>query len=542
MLTYLLCRQIPRVDISAPANSIDYHPALLAHADENNGGGGTAPSATVAPVAPAVQIIHVHQPPVPFTTKEEKLGPHLDSDSGSELSELSDDSLSDDSMEIDDDDESLDYQAMSQAEQAEHECFGEEYKGPKFSEEDASRMLILMSHASNCPCNHKLTKHREVCMSTKFLMLHVRDCPGTTASFDVCPFPWCRKVKHLLYHMVSCPSPATCNICSPSPISDSLKNLTGLNKHRAKKYRQKMISFVKAKSAASKNKNTSSVDIRPSAQRVPPRKSSEGAKAAKTKAKMADMPVTTCSVLPHPGAVKPLRPAKTESALATQTSFAHIQPSTGDEDQIVVSLQSSYHVTNNSQPQRVEGAPSHPYEAIVKAGGPPRIEMASDTPSLPIDTAHKINSNDDFPPAAMIALETAAGSVAAPNESFKAGTASADDSGAFQGSSTDKPNPNGPVLVKSEPVDHMNSPPIRESGEEMSASTTPADFSCQSTQESAPPARAVPDLIPNANPGNLPASGSRIDQKQVEGNMENGDSISTQMKSHSSSGALKIAC
>ena len=63
-------------------------------------------------------------------------------------------------------------------------------------------------------------------------MLHVRDCPGTTSTFDVCPFPWCRKMKHLLYHLVSCEHPESCGICAPSKLGKSWRKLRGLNEHR----------------------------------------------------------------------------------------------------------------------------------------------------------------------------------------------------------------------------------------------------------------------------------------------------------------------
>jgi hypothetical protein len=41
--------------------------------------------------------------------------------------------------------------SMSIGEQAENEKFGAEYEGPKLSEYDASRLLILILHASTCP-------------------------------------------------------------------------------------------------------------------------------------------------------------------------------------------------------------------------------------------------------------------------------------------------------------------------------------------------------------------------------------------------------
>lgn len=94
-------------------------------------------------------------------------------------------------------------------------------------------------------CRHKSAKHRDVCRSTKYMMLHIRDCPGTTTSFDVCPFPWCRKVKHLLYHLVSCQKPKACSICTPKTLTRNLTKLNKLNYHRLKTYRERMIARFK---------------------------------------------------------------------------------------------------------------------------------------------------------------------------------------------------------------------------------------------------------------------------------------------------------
>lgn len=143
---------------------------------------------------------------------------------------------------------------MTPAERAEHETFGKEYEGPVLSEDHAAKLLILMGHASTCPCQHKSEKHRDVCRSTKYMMLHVRDCPGTTSTCDVCPFPWCRKVKHLLYHLVSCKDPDQCAICSPKDLPKGLQGLVGLNAHRNKKHRERLIAMVKAKMAAKSTK------------------------------------------------------------------------------------------------------------------------------------------------------------------------------------------------------------------------------------------------------------------------------------------------
>lgn len=126
-ITFLfLYVKVPRVDITAPANVIEYHPALLAHADDNTGGVTKAPEPEPAPV------------------EDPKL-------SDSDESYLSGEELSD--MSLDSDDSDLDTLAfLSPADQAENEDFGSEYTGPSLSDETASRLLILMQHASTCPC------------------------------------------------------------------------------------------------------------------------------------------------------------------------------------------------------------------------------------------------------------------------------------------------------------------------------------------------------------------------------------------------------
>lgn len=89
------------------------------------------------------------------------------------------------------------------------------------------------------------------------MMLHVRDCPGTTSTFDVCPFPWCRKVKHLLYHLVSCTQPKQCAICSPSNLTKEMQGLVGLNKHRLKRQRERMIAAIRSNNATRQQQRAS---------------------------------------------------------------------------------------------------------------------------------------------------------------------------------------------------------------------------------------------------------------------------------------------
>ena len=232
-------RQVPRVDITSPANVIEYHPALLAHADDIGGsgisGGPQAHSSgtgvermksgqIVSPeILPANQISNrkfLKYPPISMSDSED-----------SDFSDLSDGPLSDFSGDSDD---SEDLPPLSAAEHAENENYGHGYCGPVMADIDAKRLLVLMGHASSCPGRHKNAKQRDVCNSTKFLMLHVRDCPGTTSTFDVCPFPWCRKVKHLLFHLLSCENPKECFICNQEGLSTNLSALSRLTDYRRK--------------------------------------------------------------------------------------------------------------------------------------------------------------------------------------------------------------------------------------------------------------------------------------------------------------------
>jgi hypothetical protein len=103
------------------------------------------------------------------------------------------------------------------------------------------------------------------------MMLHVRDCPGTTASFDVCPFPWCRKVKHLLYHLVSCTDPDQCTICNGSMLPMNMRRLHFLNAYRGRQYHSALAEktqndTAKAKAKALNNSNGISSKTHPAGQ------------------------------------------------------------------------------------------------------------------------------------------------------------------------------------------------------------------------------------------------------------------------------------
>jgi hypothetical protein len=95
-------------------------------------------------------------------------------------------------------------------------CVQEEDEEAALTPAQASQLLSLLSHARTCPGHHVSEKHQAVCMSAKYLMLHVRDCDGNTLDGEPCAFSWCRPCKHLLGHLVRCYEAEKCQICCSS--------------------------------------------------------------------------------------------------------------------------------------------------------------------------------------------------------------------------------------------------------------------------------------------------------------------------------------
>jgi hypothetical protein len=127
---------VPRVDINAPANAIEYYPALLAHTEEN-GAGSSGNSDGLMPAS------HLHAS-MPVTS-----GATSDSDDDSDITDEGD--LSDDSICSYESDLDVVTSAMSPADRAEYERFGAEYAGPVLTDDVSARLLVLMLHASTCP-------------------------------------------------------------------------------------------------------------------------------------------------------------------------------------------------------------------------------------------------------------------------------------------------------------------------------------------------------------------------------------------------------
>ena len=95
--------------------------------------------------------------------------------------------------------------------------------------EEASKLLVLMCHARTCTGVHNNAKHAEICKSTKFLMLHIRDCNGVDIHGRTCRFPWCMPCKRMLQHLTHCYDPTSCSVCNPWSLPDSFAQLRSLN-------------------------------------------------------------------------------------------------------------------------------------------------------------------------------------------------------------------------------------------------------------------------------------------------------------------------
>jgi len=99
--------------------------------------------------------------------------------------------------------------------------------------QEASKLLVLMCHARTCTGSHSSPKHAEICKSTKFLMLHIRDCNGFDNFGNECKFPWCTPCKRMLQHLTRCYQPDQCTICNPFTLPETFKKLQEVNNLRS---------------------------------------------------------------------------------------------------------------------------------------------------------------------------------------------------------------------------------------------------------------------------------------------------------------------
>lgn len=106
-------------------------------------------------------------------------------------------------------------------------------EGGNLTVEQASKLFILMTHARTCDGKHAHDGKYNVCVSTKLLMLHVRDCAGVDiATGRPCQYEWCLSVKKSLRHLTRCVEPSHCAVCRPWSLTEPYCQLSNLNDTR----------------------------------------------------------------------------------------------------------------------------------------------------------------------------------------------------------------------------------------------------------------------------------------------------------------------
>eukprot|EP01040_Poterioochromonas_malhamensis_P006478 gene6478-6978_t len=164
--------QIPRIDISTASNAIELDPNVIALYGEGIEDGGD----------------------------------DEDSDNIDECNGMDEDDIED--LDFESEDDSFEFREPANPASTDDEI-------DSMKKDEASKLLILMCHARTCSGRHSSPKHEEICRSTKFLMLHIRDCKGMDGQGRECQFPWCKPCKKMLKHLSSCSNPEACDICCP---------------------------------------------------------------------------------------------------------------------------------------------------------------------------------------------------------------------------------------------------------------------------------------------------------------------------------------
>ena len=136
----------------------------------------------------------------------------------------------------DDDDSDSDSIVEEDAEERARDAYPFDDEG-LLTADDASKLLVLMCHARTCNGHHSSKKHSEICKSTKYLMLHIRDCNGIDVHGRECQYSWCYPCKFMLRHLSNCFHQESCRICNPWNLSESYKQLKRINDQRSKDVR-----------------------------------------------------------------------------------------------------------------------------------------------------------------------------------------------------------------------------------------------------------------------------------------------------------------
>ena len=210
-------------------------------------------------------------------------------------------------------------------------------------------------------------------------MLHVRDCPGTTPNGQLCPYPWCRKVKHLLNHLLSCAKPNECHICRPRLMPKNLIKLAKLNffqKQQARKRSQAKLSVncIKCEdngSAKESNKSESEKKIETK---------ESNAKASSTKAPSGTKEENT-------NMPKVKKELTTESKLKQQCkNISLVLPNAKDEERKVGCATESERDSNVGKDRKMSKVISSPTPDVVSSS----VDSRSAEGNITIETSKEV--------------------------------------------------------------------------------------------------------------------------------------------------------
>lgn len=139
--------QIPKIDISAPMNDIEYHPALLSQQEPSKVSSKMSNTVAIPGLQPTHTVKFIHRP---AQVKGNSL-----SDSEVSFTDESDGEGTggkyDESSEEEDTTYDNDMDSVTREDRAEREEFGLEFKGETLTDDQSRKLLVLIEHASICP-------------------------------------------------------------------------------------------------------------------------------------------------------------------------------------------------------------------------------------------------------------------------------------------------------------------------------------------------------------------------------------------------------
>ena len=139
--------QIPKIDISAPMNDIEYHPALLSQEEPSKVSSKMSNTVAIPGLQPTHTVKFIHRPAqVKCNSLSDSEVSFTDESDGEGTGGKYDESSEEEDTTYDNDMDSV-----TREDRAEREEFGLEFKGETLTDDQSRKLLVLIEHASICP-------------------------------------------------------------------------------------------------------------------------------------------------------------------------------------------------------------------------------------------------------------------------------------------------------------------------------------------------------------------------------------------------------